>query len=84
MKLFGFGLGARGGDVIQTYFLSGATAAQGFCSILAILVEGIIKRSSVKLIILNVDQWSRRCHFKDLSTALEALMLSKAEQFVQF
>ena len=52
---------------------------QGFCSIFAILVEGIIKRSSVKLIILNVDQWSRRCHFKDLSIALEALMLSKAE-----
>ena len=36
-------------------------------------------------IILNLNQWFKRCHLKDfLSRALVALMLSGAELFVQF
>ena len=36
-------------------------------------------------IILNLDQWFRRCPFKDLlSEALEALLFSWGEPFVQF
>ena len=36
-------------------------------------------------IILNLDQWFRRCHLKDLlSGALAALLFSGAEPFVQF
>ena len=36
-------------------------------------------------IISNVDQWFRRCHFKDfLSGALAALLFGGAKPFVQF
>ena len=36
-------------------------------------------------IILNLDQWFRRCHLKDfLSGALAALLFGGAEPFVQF
>ena len=36
-------------------------------------------------IILNLDQWFRRCHFKDfLSGALAALMFVGVELFMQF
>ena len=36
-------------------------------------------------IILNLDQWFRRCHLKDfLSGALAALLFSGAEPIVQF
>ena len=53
-------------------------------TICAILVEGIKRISSMK-IILNLDQWFRRCHLKYfLSEALAALVFSGAEQFMQF
>ena len=36
-------------------------------------------------IILNLDQWFKRCYLKDsLSTALAALMFDGAEPFVKF
>ena len=36
-------------------------------------------------IIFSLDQWFRRCHFKDfLSIALAALMFSGLEPFMQF
>ena len=36
-------------------------------------------------IVLNLDQWFRRCHLKDfLSGALAALLFSGAEPIVQF
>ena len=36
-------------------------------------------------IILNLDQWFRRCHLKDfLSGALAALLFGEVEPFVQF
>ena len=36
-------------------------------------------------IVLNLDQWFRRCHLKDfLSGALAALLFGGAESFMQF
>ena len=68
-------------------------------TICAILVEVIKRNNSVKFlcnfnrgyqeeqfseIILNLDQWFRRCHLKDLSGALVALVFSILEPFMQF
>ena len=48
------------------------------------LVEGIMRNNSVKLFCLNLDQWFI-CRLKDfLSRALEVLVFSGAEPFVQF
>ena len=53
-------------------------------TICAILVEGIMRNNSVKLFCLNLDQWFI-CRLKDfLSRALDVLMFSGAEPFVQF
>ena len=35
-------------------------------------------------IIMNLDLWSRRCHLKIFSIALDTLLFSGVEQFVQF
>ena len=54
-------------------------------TICAILVEGIMRNISVKLI-LNLDKWFRRCHLKKISSkALTTPVLSLAFRvFVQF
>ena len=68
-------------------------------TICAILVEVIKRNNSVKFlcsfsrgyqeeqffeIILNLDQQFRKCHLKDLSGALVALVFSVPESFMQF